>query len=468
MDDPRRRIPGIDTLLRAPVFGPLVAAAGRGRVVGLLRTVQADLRQDPDAAPDPPTDPAWYAGAVSRLLEAADRPSLRPVINATGVVLHTNLGRAPLADAARRAMAEVAAGYATLEYDLDTGSRGSRHNHCVATLLELTGAEDALVVNNNAAALVLALNTLAEGGEVLVSRGELVEIGGSFRVPDIMGRSGARLREVGATNRTHLHDYQDAAGPDTRLVLKVHRSNFRIEGFTAEVGVETLAAWAHRAGLPLVHDLGSGALLDLTTLGLPPEPTAGQAVDAGADGVTFSGDKLLGGPQAGIIVGRAALVERMRRNPLCRAFRCDKLTLAALGATLALYRDPATARQAIPVLRMLGAAAGELARRAEHVADALRARGVEPTLVEAGSAVGGGACPGVELPTTAIGLAGTDGATALAHRLRAGNPPVVARVRDDTVLLDLRTVEPDEEATLVDCVVAAVAAFRVDTPGDPA
>jgi L-seryl-tRNA(Ser) seleniumtransferase len=468
MGDPRRRIPGIDILLRAPVFGPLVAAAGRGRVVDLLRTVQADLRQDPDATPDPPTDPAWYAGAVSRLLEAADRPSLRPVINATGVVLHTNLGRAPLADAARRAMADVAAGYATLEYDLDTGSRGSRHNHCVATLRELTGAEDALVVNNNAAALVLALNTLAEGGEVLVSRGELVEIGGSFRVPDIMGRSGARLREVGATNRTHLHDYQDAAGADTRLVLKVHRSNFRMEGFTAEVGVETLAAWARRAGFPLVHDLGSGALLDLTTMGLPPEPTAAQAVDAGADVVTFSGDKLLGGPQAGIIIGRTALVERMRRNPLCRAFRCDKLTLAALDATLTLYRDPAAARREIPVLRMLGSDSAELARRAGRLANALRDRGVETTLVETASAVGGGACPGVELPTTAIGLAGTDGAAALAHRLRTGTPPVVARVRDDTVLLDLRTVEPGEEATLEDCVVAALAASRVDTPGDAA
>jgi L-seryl-tRNA(Ser) seleniumtransferase len=290
-----------------------------------------------------------------------------------------------------------------------------------------------------------------------VSRGELVEIGGSFRVPEIMARSGARMREVGATNRTHPADYKDALGARTGLILKVHRSNFSLQGFTAEVGMAELAGLAREAGVPVVHDLGSGALMDLTTLGLPAEPTARQALEAGADVVTLSGDKLLGGPQAGILLGRSDLIDRIRRNPLCRAMRCDKLTLAALEATLALYRDPDRARHGIPVLAMLGANAETLARRASELAARIRDGGGRASTAPATSAVGGGAMPGVELPTTVVVLApGAEGADGLARRLREASTPVVARVRDGAVLLDPRTVDGGDEDALVEAVVATM------------
>jgi L-seryl-tRNA(Ser) seleniumtransferase len=454
MTDVRRGIPAVDSLLESPPFQGLLSSAGRARVADALRRVQAGLRAEPAVAP--PADPSWYAAAVAGELEATDRPSLRPVINATGVVLHTNLGRAPLPAAARRAVA-AAAGYGTLEFDLETGARGSRHDHCVALLRELTGAEAALVVNNNAAAVVLALNTLAAGSDVVISRGELVEIGGSFRVAEIVERSGARVREVGATNRTHLADYQAALGAGVGAVLKVHRSNFRMEGFTSEVSSDQLAVVTREAGVPLVHDLGSGALLDLSTLDLPSEPTAGEALAAGADVVTMSGDKLLGGPQAGVLIGRGTLIDRMRRNPLYRAVRCDKLTLAALEATLALYRDPARASREIPVLRMLGMSPEELGRRAHHLAAQLMAVGVRARPVAGASAVGGGAYPGVELPTFLVAIEpGEAGAEAVAVRLRAADPPVIARVRDGVVLVDPRTVEPTEEGDLVQAVAAVV------------
>jgi L-seryl-tRNA(Ser) seleniumtransferase len=451
MTDVRRRIPAVDALLASGAFEALIGRAGRERVAGAVRTVQERLRTAGQET-EPPEDPAWYAAEVAGQLEAEDRPSLRSVINATGVVLHTSLGRAPLAAAARRAVWE-AAGYATLEYDLASGSRGSRHDHCTGLLRELTGADAALVVNNNAAAVALALNTLGSGGEAVVSRGELVEIGGSFRVHEIMARSGVVVREVGTTNRTHLRDYQAALGPATRVILKVHRSNFRVEGFTAEVGAAQLAVVAREAGVAFVHDLGSGAILDLTTVGLPPEPTAREALAAGPDLVTMSGDKLLGGPQAGIVLGDSALVDEMRGNPLCRAVRCDKLTLAALEATLALYRDPARAWREIPVLRMLGADPGDLRRRAERLAESLRSAGVDAEPAAATSAVGGGAHPGVQLETTVVTLgAGPTGADRLAERLRSGEPAVVARVRDGRVLLDPRSVEPEDEPALVDAV----------------
>jgi L-seryl-tRNA(Ser) seleniumtransferase len=456
MTDPRRRIPAIDTLLSSSEFASLVARAGRARVLETLRGIQAEVRQRPPAGDEALEDERWYAALVAARLDGQDQPSLRRVINATGVVLHTNLGRAPLAEPARRAVAQ-AAGYGTLELDLASGARGSRHDHCVGLLQELTGAEAALVVNNNAAAVVLALNTLALGAEVVVSRGELVEIGGSFRVPEIMASSGARLREVGATNRTHPADYRDALGPDTGLILKVHRSNFSVQGFTAEVAVQDLAGIGREAGLPVVHDLGSGALMDLTILGLPAEPTARQALEAGADVVTLSGDKLLGGPQAGIVLGRADLVERMRRNPLCRAMRCDKLTLSALEATLALYRDPERARRQIPVLAMLSENTETLARRADTLARRIRDTGGQATTAAATSAVGGGAMPGVELPTTVVVLAPrADSADSLARRLRQAATPVVARIRDGAVLLDPRTVDSGDEDALVEAVLAAL------------
>jgi L-seryl-tRNA(Ser) seleniumtransferase len=463
MSDPRRAIPAVDTLLATPEIEALVERAGRARVVELLRAVQGEARANLEGAVGPLDDPAWYARQLSARIEVADVPSLQRVINATGVVLHTNLGRAPLAEAARRAVAE-AAGYAALELDLETGQRGSRFEHCVALLRELTGAGDALVVNNNAAAVVLALNTLANGAEAVISRGELVEIGGSFRVAEIMARSGALMAEVGSTNRTHLRDYRQAVGPNTALILKVHRSNFRIEGFTAEVDVGDLAALARDHGIPVVHDLGSGALLDLSDFGLPHEPTAREALAAGADVVSMSGDKLLGGPQAGILLGSTELVGRMRANPLCRALRPDKLTLAALEATLALYRDPREARSAVPVLRMLGASERELTQRAERVAERLRTAGVDASTVAATSAVGGGAYPGVALPTTVIALT-TSAAEALARHARHAAPPVVGRIRDGRLLLDLRAVAESEEGALVRVLAEAWERVERNEPG---
>ncbi len=466
--DPRRRIPAVDTLLESEAFRALMAEAGRAPVLAAVRAIQDGLRGDLEsarAAGERLDEPRWYADRVRERLARGARPSLAPVINATGVVLHTNLGRAPLARAAREAV-QAAASYATLEYDPDSGTRGSRYDHCIPLLRELTGAEDALVVNNNAGAVVLALNTLAEGRVALISRGELVEIGGSFRIPEIMARSGARMGEVGATNRTHAADYRDALDDQTGLVLKVHRSNFRVEGFTAEVDEWELAAIAREAGVPFVHDLGSGAILDLTRFGLPPEPTAGMALEHGADLVTMSGDKLLGGPQAGIVLGRAALVERLRRNPLCRAMRPDKLTLAALEATLALYRDPDRAVAEVPVLRMVAADREGLRERAARLASVLEDRDVDGEPVDVADAVGGGAYPGVELPGAAVAVHGP--AEALARALRLGEPRVVARVRDGRVLLHVRTVESAEEPPLAAAVQAALEGIGPEAGGPAA
>jgi len=387
------------------------------------------------------------------------------VLNATGVVLHTNLGRAPLADVAVEAMARVAAGYGALEYDLDAGRRGSRYGHCAGLLRELTGAEDALVVNNNAAALVLALSTLAGGRDALVSRGELVEIGDSFRIAEIVEKSGARLLEVGATNRTHLRDYAAALvtdGPETArtgAILKVNRSNFQVSGFTSEATIPELAALAARR-VPLVADLGSGLLVDPALLALPREPTPRQALRDGADLVTMSGDKLLGGPQAGIVLGRAGLVAALRRNPLCRALRVDKLTLAALEATLRLYLQPERALSEIPTLRMLRLGADDLRARARDLAARLAAAGVPAAVEEGNSAVGGGAYPQAPLPTVLVALTGRSGpdplsAAEIERRLRRGDPAVLARIAGERVLLDLRTIFPRDEPRLLDAVVAA-------------
>jgi len=366
------------------------------------------------------------------------------VLNATGVVLHTNLGRAPLAAVAIDAIADVARGFSSLEYDLATGARGSRHVHCAALLRELTGAEDALVVNNCAAALVLALNTVADGKEAVVSRGELVEIGGSFRVPDIMAKSGTRLVEVGTTNRTHADDYRRACGPNTGAIVAVHRSNFTVEGFVASVPLRDLAALADGAGVPLLHDFGSGLMLDLAPWGLRGEPTARDAVAAGASLVVMSGDKLLGGPQAGIILGHAALVDALRRNPLARALRVDKLTLAALHATLRLYREPARALREVPVLAMLTAPVDALHQRAAALAAQLAAWGIGVRVLASEATVGGGAFPAARMPSCALALDGD--ATHHDRALRDGALPVVGRIADGTLLLDLRSVpEGDDE-----------------------
>src|SRR5438552_741005 len=347
MTDLRRQLPSIDALLAGPGVAALLSDHPRALVVKAARLAVEAARASGGAVPPEGWDAAVRAAAL-RLAE----PSLAPVINATGVVLHTNLGRAPLAEAAIASMTRVARGYAALEYDLGRGTRGSRHAHCRDLLVELTGAADALVVNNAAGALLLALSALARSGEAVVSRGELVEIGGSFRIPDILARSGAKLVEVGTTNRTHPNDYDRALTPDTRLLLKVHRSNFQVTGFTADVAVVELAEMAHARGIACVYDLGSGLLMNLAEWGLSGEPTVPEAVAAGADLVVFSGDKLLGGPQAGILVGTEQAIAACRADPIARAVRADKLTLAALEATLALYRHHATARREIPDRRM--------------------------------------------------------------------------------------------------------------------
>ncbi|MGZ8415019.1 MAG: L-seryl-tRNA(Sec) selenium transferase [Gemmatirosa sp.] len=455
MTDPRRALPAVHALLGLPCVQALCAEAPRAVVADAARDALAAARAAPANAPH--DDDAW-AEAIESALAVRLRPSLRPVLNATGVVLHTNLGRAPLADAALDAVRAVAEGYANVEYDVERGARGSRHAHCVGLLREFTGAEDALVVNNCAAGLVLALAALAAGGEAIVSRGELVEIGGSFRVPEIMAASGARLREVGTTNRTYADDYARALGPESAAIVKVHRSNFALEGFVAEATTAELAPLAARAGVPLLHDFGSGLLQPLDAHGLGGEPTARDLVRAGATLVIMSGDKLLGGPQAGIIVGRAEAVARLRRHPLARALRVDKLTLAALEATLALYREPERARREIPALAMLTTPEDALHVRAERLRATLGTRGVMARVVASEGSVGGGAFPTARLASAALALAGP--AVVMERALRAGTPPVVGRIVDDRLLLDLRSVPERDDAALADAVARALATLQ--------
>ncbi|HEX2719207.1 MAG TPA: L-seryl-tRNA(Sec) selenium transferase [Gemmatimonadaceae bacterium] len=452
MSDRRRTLPSVGALLESDAVRELLAIAPRAVVADAVRDAVAAARRS--AGPAPATPGEW-ALAVEQALTRRTRSSLRAALNATGVVLHTNLGRAPLAPAARAAVDAIAEGFSNLEYDLERGARGSRYAHAAALIRELTGAEDALVVNNCAAALVLVLNTVADGREAIVSRGELVEIGGSFRVPDIMGKSGARLREVGTTNRTHLDDYRRVLGPDTGAILKVHRGNFAMAGFVADVGVRELLPLAREAAVPLVHDLGSGLLVSLDAYGLEGEPTVREALQAGASLVTFSGDKLLGGPQAGIIAGDAALVARMRENPLARALRVDKLTLAALEATLALYRDPERAVREVPALAMLTAPVSEVRGRAESLAADLEARGVRARVRDSVATVGGGAFPTARIPSCAVVLPGDP--ESLARRLRAAEPPVIGRIEDDALLLDLRSVAPAHDARLAAAVTDSLA-----------
>ena len=420
-----RDLPSVDELAR-DCADPLAVDAARAV---LARAREQLLRG---------TEPGDLREALADELRAARTSSLRRVLNATGVIVHTNLGRAPLAEEALAQVQAVARGYSNLELDLRDGARGSRQDHCASLLRRLTGAPAALVVNNNAAAVLLALAALAEGREVIVSRGELLEIGDGFRIPEVLARSGARLVEVGTTNRTRASDYEQAIGPETALLLRVHQSNFRVVGFTEQPSVAELAAVARAHEVALVDDLGSGVLREL-----PGEPSAKEALAAGADLVCFSGDKLLGGPQAGIVVGRADLVERLRRHPLQRALRADKLTLAALEGTLRVYLD---APERIPVLRMLGEDAGVVRARAERLA-ALTGGTVEDTVAR----VGGGALPLAELPSYACAL--DEG---LAEPLRIGTPPVVGIVRDGKLLLDCRTLADGE----IDEVAAAVTACR--------
>ena len=420
--------------MHQPAVQELLHLAPRGAVIAAVRE-SLDAARTRRAGP-----PEQWEEDIRERLERRTGSELRPVLNATGVVLHTNLGRAPLADAAIQAMLAVAGGYSNLELDLSSGIRGSRSDHCRALLRIATGAEDGLVVNNAAGALLLALNALAEGRDVLISRGELIEIGGSFRIPDIMAKSGARLREVGTTNRTHLKDYQRALDGGVALILTVHRSNFEQRGFVASPEPAKLAELAAGAGIPYLYDIGSGLIPDLSPWGLTGEPRVSEALAAGAGLVLFSGDKLLGGPQAGCLVGRGELVTRCRENPIARAMRADKLTLAALAATLNLYQDPDAAAGLVPVLAMLTLDSAELARRAGRLA-ALCPVAVRASTVAGESAVGGGSFPGAVLATTLVALdAGSLGPAGLALRLRLGQPSIVARVANDRLLLDPRTL----------------------------
>ena len=450
MNDPRRALPSVSALLESETVRPLLASAPRELVVNAVRDAVAAAREAADA----PQDPRDWGVAIRDALAMRQRRSLRALINATGVVLHTNLGRAPLAATALAAIRDVAAGYSNLEYDLDRGARGSRYTHCVGLLRELTGTEDALVVNNNASALVLALNSLADQQTAIVSRGELIEIGGSFRIPDIMAKSGARLVEVGTTNRTHLADYERALA-GAGIVVKVHRSNFALEGFVADVSLAELARLAASRGVPVLHDLGSGLLVSLQQFGLTGEPLASDGVRDGATVVTMSGDKLLGGPQAGILLGHRSAIERIRTNPLTRALRVDKLTLAALEATLALYRTPERAFREIPTLAMISADVTEVRARAQALAERLASRGIECEVIETEASVGGGAFPTARIPSAAVACSGD----AERHdvRLRAAEPPVVGRIFDGRLLLDLRTVQPELDRDVAGVVERAIA-----------
>lgn len=448
--DRRRAIPGVDRVLARPWCAELVDRHGRPWVAARVRGLLAAMRTG--GLPVPQGDAA-LRDLIRNDAARAAAPGLRRVVNATGVVLHTNLGRAPLAAAARRAMAG-AAGYGAVEFDLAGGRRGSRYDHCSRLLAELTGAEDALAVNNGAGALALAVAALAANRSVVVSHGELVEIGGGFRVPEVVEAAGARLVPVGTTNKTRLEDYARAVDAgEAGAILKVHRSNFRVSGFAEETPVDRLAALGARAGVPVVHDVGTGLLADPAALGLQDEPTPAASVAAGAHLVVFSGDKLLGGPQAGLLVGEAEHVARAKAHPLCRALRCDKVALAGLEATLALYRDPERALGEVPVLRMLATPEAVLRRRVDELLERVAAVAgddfaASASVVAGESVVGGGACPGVRLPTPLLSLEVGGGLDEHLAKLRAHDPPVVARGRRGCLLVDLRTVAPEEDAVV--------------------
>ncbi len=458
MSDPRRALPSVTALLESEGMRALFADASRAVVTDAVRHAIQEVRNGVRPLPN---DAAEWRQRIAAVLEQIETPSLRPLFNATGVVLHTNLGRAPLATRAIDAIARSARGGANLEYDLEQGKRGSRYVHCVSLICELTGAEDAIVVNNCAAALVLALNTLAEQKDAIISRGELIEIGGSFRVPEIMGKSGARLREVGTTNRTNADDYRRALDASTGAIVKVHRSNFEQRGFVAEATLRDLAPIAQEAGVPLIYDFGSGLLVSLDAYGLTGEPLARDGVSDGADLVLMSGDKMLGGPQAGIIAGKREAVSRCRRNPLCRALRVDKLTLAALEATLAMYRDPRRAVREIPALAMLTASADDVRTRAESLGTGLDAHGIRSSIVATEATVGGGAFPGARIPSFALALEGD--AITLERALRGGRTPIIGRIENDQLLLDVRSVPSAFDDELGDAIMHALAIRHAPT-----
>jgi L-seryl-tRNA(Ser) seleniumtransferase len=441
------RLPSVDQVLRTPTAALGIEQFGRSALVEALRSTLADARKQGQVLPSD-----QVAAAALGLLEARAQPSLRSVFNLTGTVLHTNLGRALLAQAAVDAAVSAMQTAVALEFDIGSGRRGERDDHVRALLCELTGAEDATVVNNNAAAVLLALNTLAKGRQTIVSRGELIEIGGAFRLPEIMSRAGTKLIEVGTTNRTHKRDYAGAIGSATGLVLKVHPSNYRIEGFTTGVSAHELAGFARERGVPLMHDLGSGTLVDLSRFGVAHEPTVAEAVADGADLVTFSGDKLLGGPQAGFIVGRQDLLARINKNPMKRALRVDKVRLAALEATLKLYRDPDRLAQRLPTLRLLARPKADIEALAHRLQAAVAVAVSDDftiKLVDCSSQIGSGALPLETLPSAGLAIRPTakraagQALTALAASLRALPIPVIGRIEDQSLILDLRCLEDE-------------------------
>lgn len=441
-----RRLPSVDKVLADKSIRRISEGYPHALLVSLVRQ-QLERERLSIAAGNPASSLARIVDSVLAQLQALGSPGLRPVINATGVILHTNLGRAPLSREAIMAMDAVARGYSNLEFNLDSGARGSRQVHIEPLLCQLTGAEAALVVNNNASAVLLGLTALARRKEVIVSRGQAVEIGGGFRVPDVMRQSGAKLIEVGTTNCTYITDYEQAISPLTAALLRVHSSNFRVMGFTSEVALEELVTLGERSGLPVLDDLGSGCFLDTISFGLAPEPMVQQSVAVGAGLVFFSGDKLVGGPQAGIIVGKRQLIDKLRKHPLARAVRIDKIRLAGLAATLVHYlKDEATVK--IPVWRMISAPLEEIGRRAEEWAQAL---GGPARVIEGESMVGGGSLPGGTLPTRLVAIHGRKGHSAqmLGQRLRSEEMPVIGRISGDTLLLDPRSVLPEEDGIVV-------------------
>ena len=444
-------IPSVDRLLKSPVIHEISPQYSHNLILKAINEVLEELRGEikngKAIAPSDLSLERVSSGVVERL-KLLDQSSLRPVINATGVVVHTNLGRSILPEQALEKFRQIAGGYSNLEYDLIKGERGSRYAHVESILLEITSAEGAMAVNNNAAAVLVSLETLARGREVVVSRGELVEIGGSFRIPEVMRKSGAKMVEVGATNKTHLRDYEEAIGPETALLLKVHKSNFHLVGFTEEVDRLELVKLGRRYGIPVMEDLGSGCFVDFSKYGLIKEPTVQEVLAQGVDLVTFSGDKLLGGPQAGIILGRKDLVEAIRKNQLSRALRIDKLTLLALEETLRIYRDEQAALKEIPTLRMILASQKSLkdrARRLIKLAGKVEAGNFTLAVKGGQSKVGGGALPLLVLPTSLICLTpGKLSANALEESFRAFDPPIIVRIEKDQVLLDVRTIQEGE------------------------
>jgi L-seryl-tRNA(Ser) seleniumtransferase len=452
-------LPSVDEALKSEYGREWLGKYPRRYVLDAIREAIALRRKEILEGTTKEVSLESMAPGINLSVQRLATPSLRPLINATGIVVHTNLGRSILSERTMERVSSIATGYSTLEYDLASGRRGKRHTHIKRLLREITGAEDGFAVNNNAAAVFLCLSTLARGREVIVSRGELVEIGGSFRIPDVMSHSGAFLREVGTTNKTHLHDYENACGEATALILKVHRANFRIIGFTEEVSVERLVSFGHGRGVPVMYDLGSGCLIPLDQYGIHGEPTVQEMVKSGADLITFSGDKLLGGPQAGIIVGKRELVERIQKHPLARAVRIDKLTLAALEATLMEYLDAEQAREHIPTLRMLLEEPGTIKARAKKIASLIqrRIKDAQLQVVEDSSQAGGGSLPEVLFPTYVVAIKPEKiSVNELEERLRRGAPAIVARIQGNSLILDARTIGDRETTVVAHAVTAAL------------